>query len=93
MSRLRCRVLLAGGVSSGFMTSLAIVDATAATTTTEPNSGQLRFCGPTRVRGVDTRRVSRQWTEWAEGQPEGFRCVDEQYGATALLSPGGAFGG
>jgi hypothetical protein len=93
MSRLRSRVLRAAGVASLFMTSLAIADMTAATTTTEPDSGRLRFCGPTSVRGGDTRRVSRPLDGTGRGSARRVPLRRRTVRSNGAAESGGAFGG
>ena len=65
MSRLRSRALIAAGASTLLLTSLAIVDTTAATSTTEPDSGAVESTAV--ISGADeaaTASTSGGWTNW-----------------------------
>ena len=60
MSRPRLASWLAAGVSSLLLTSVAIADTTAATTTTEPDSGAVEILPPDEsLRWGDARRMGR----------------------------------
>ena len=67
MSRLRSRVLLAVGVSSLLLTSLAIADTTVATSTTEPEPGAVEILPPDESCGGATLgEWGARWWQWAE---------------------------
>jgi hypothetical protein len=85
MSRPRCRVLLAAGVSS-LLTSVAIAGTTAATSTTEPESGAVEILPPEEsFAGATLGEWGARYLEWALGLSEDFRCEDEQYGPVFFL--------